>query len=95
MADTAPPPTGPTFTPEQEMTAKRLHALLGNQGSYTLAMALNQFATVVEDETMEPDKYWSPQECLAIANALLQLVPESWQQGELQGEVADAPADAG
>lgn len=81
-------PSTVTPTPDQKMIAESLHSLLGHTGAYTLANALQQFSTVVEDETMERDKYWAPSMCLGVATALLDLIPAEWQ-----GAAADA-ADA-
>jgi hypothetical protein len=73
------PPTGPVPTNAQIEIAQHFLSILDYRGLYTLAMALNQFATVVEDESMEPEKYWRAPQCLGVANALLQLIPADWQ----------------
>jgi len=65
------------------------------QGVYTLAMALNQFATVVEDESMERDKFWSPQQCLGVAQALLELIPKDWQPEPEADESQNPPQTIG
>lgn len=72
-------PSPVTPTPDQRMIAQAINDLVGWTGAYTLANALQQFATVVEDETMERDKYWSPAACLGVATALLDLIPADWQ----------------
>jgi predicted nucleic acid-binding Zn-ribbon protein len=90
--ETAPMPDNPKV-----IASYLVDGLVANgqfQGVYTLAMALNQFATVVEDESMERDKFWSPQQCLGVAAALLALIPTDWQP-EPEAEEPPPPAPTG
>lgn len=93
ITETSPVPNlnpHPVVDLEEQKIADVLHQGVADVGCYTIAMALTQFATVVEDETMERDKYWSPQQCLGVANALLALIPKDWNpepEPEITGEV--------
>jgi len=85
----------PTINPTAVMATELIDALGSFQGAYTVAMALNQFATVVEDESMERDKYWSPQQCLGVAQALLELIPKDWQPEPEPDESQNPPQTIG
>jgi hypothetical protein len=76
------PDTGPVFTESQRMVASQLVHLLGYKGGYTLALALQNYAELAEQESMERDKIYTRDECLQLANALMQLIPEDWQPEE-------------
>lgn len=83
-------PSPVTPTPDQQMIATAILGLVGWTGGYTIANALQQFSTVVEDETMERDKYWSPAACLGVATALLDTIPADWQPTAQVGEETGA-----
>ena len=85
----------PTREPRAPLAELLMEALGSFQGAYTVAMALNQFATVVEDESMERDKYWSPQQCLGVAQALLELIPKDWQPEPEPDESQNPPQTIG
>jgi len=82
--------------PEAIQAVRILNACdLDYRVGYTLAMALNQFATVVEDESMERDKYLSPQQCVGLARALLSVIPKDWQPEPETDESQNPPQTIG
>lgn len=96
MADEArpAPATGPVPTTDQALIAETLRRILDDRGCYTLAMALNQFSATVEDETMEPEKFWRAEFCLGVASGLLSLIPADWQPDATEEEIVELPPPA-
>lgn len=93
---TSPPPdTGPAFTTaDQDLALGILQ--LGDRGyvgglklCYTLALALQSIAEELA-ANQEPEKFLTYDEALALANALMQQIPEDWQP-EAEGDAAPPP----
>lgn len=75
---TRPPDTGPAYTADQRWAATKILEILGYRGVYTLALALQNYAELAAQESMEPEKIYTREDCLALANALMNEVPEDW-----------------
>lgn len=66
-------------SPEVSLLAAQITELGGYRLAYTLAMALQMFAEQVAVGTLEAEKHYTQNECLQLAQALLNTVPEDWQ----------------
>jgi hypothetical protein len=71
------PQTGPAFTADDAAIAKNIVRLWGLKLAHTFALALSQIAPELE-ANMEPEKFITSEECLRLANALMQLIPADW-----------------
>jgi len=71
------PQTGPAFTGEDAEMARGIARAYGLKFAHTLALALSQIAPELE-ANMEPEKFITSEECLRLANALMQLIPADW-----------------
>jgi len=76
------PNTGPLFSSTQRDHAQTLVRLFGLSFAYTVALALQNYAELAGEEAMEPGRILTPQDCLAMANALMQEIPDQWQESE-------------
>lgn len=74
----APPDQGPSFTNMQALLAKVLVQQAGLTVAYTVALALQNFAQLADQEAMEPEKILRGDQCLALANAIMQEIPDTW-----------------
>lgn len=98
MADTpdAPPPpalpdTGPPFSAQEQRIAGLIFNAGGSKLCYTLALALQTLAEELQ-ANMEPGKFLTQEEALALANALMQEIPEDWQGDSVQEETDGSAA---
>lgn len=82
-----PPDTGPAFTEAEAAFGKMIAETYGYRLCYTLALALSTIAPELGGN-MEPEKFLTLEECLALANALMQEIPADWTPQ------ADAALDA-
>lgn len=80
-----PPDLGPRVPREDERLAAEITKLGGYVLAYTLALALQTISEELADN-MEPLKFLTQSEALALANALMQQIPQDWDP---QPEVAD------
>jgi hypothetical protein len=76
MTDRIVPDTGPTFSVLDQQLAKALVSLCGLQVAYTIAVALQSMEGVTDDDP----KLLKSQECYALANAIIQLIPDEYLQ---------------
>lgn len=81
----APPDTGPHYTDYQHNIALAIVEMGGYQLANTLALALSSIAQELEGNS-EPEKFLSSEECLQVANALIQQIPSTWT-----GATTDTP----
>ena len=56
---------------------------------YTVALALQIFAEQVEHGSMEREKQYSSEECLRLAQALMDLIPADWDPQPEEEATAD------
>lgn len=72
--------------------AEQVVALLGLRVAHTLALALSGIAEELAQNS-EPEKFLSRDECLGLAQALMNLIPEDWnpQPPEEESPHADHP----
>lgn len=79
MTPTPLPPVdlGPPVLPAYKALAQSFCALIGYRGIHTLALALSNVAQELEGNG-ESHKFLQPDECLQLANALMQEIPEDW-----------------
>jgi len=71
------PPTGPEYTQADAAFAEMIVREYGLKLTHTFALALSQIAPELE-ANMEPEKFITSEECLRLANALMQLIPADW-----------------
>lgn len=90
-----PPDTGPAYSVEEAALAADIlacgHRAMADGGyklCYTLALALQTIAEELA-MTMEPERFLTREQALALANALMQQIPAEWV-----GEQPDAQAPA-
>lgn len=100
MDNTAAPPaaptmpdTGPAYSADQDALARRLLELVGERVAHTLSLALSSIAEEL-GENSEPWKFMDRDECLQLANALLQAIPTTWLDGGPPSEPV-APVEGG
>jgi hypothetical protein len=74
----SPPNTGPAFSPAQGAMAQAITLTCGLQVAYTIALALQNYSELVKGESFEPHKQLTSEECLQMANAIMQLIPDDW-----------------
>lgn len=77
MENPTPPDTGPSFTPDQAKIAQTIVLGYGYRIANTIALALSAIAEEVAGN-MEPEKFLTREECLQLANALIQQLPDDW-----------------
>lgn len=80
-----PPPmpdTGPPFTAQQYAIAADLFRFGGATLCYTVALGLQAIA---EEAGTDTSRFLSTDDCLALANALMQQVPSDWLEGTAPG----------
>lgn len=84
------PQTGPPFTTGDQALAERIVLLGGLKLAYTLALALQTIAEELVGN-MEPEKFLTREEALALANALMSQVPEGWNPQPEEGTGEEQP----
>lgn len=82
------PSTGPSFGEEEAKFAAFIAETYSLRLAHTLALALSQIAPELA-ANMEPLKFLSDQECLALANALMQRIPDDWDPQPPPAPAAD------
>ena len=93
--DAPVPNTGPRFSILQQQQAKALVQMCGFTIAYTLALALQNYSELAGEEAMEPGKICTKEECLQLANALMQEIPEDWDPEIREPEQPTPPAMPG
>ena len=81
-------------TSTERSRAGLLIAAVGLVGAYTIALALDQFATALEGESFEADKLLNPEEARDLALAILEQIPEEWQPEVTTEEEKEAESHA-
>jgi hypothetical protein len=88
-----PPGNPQTYAPRDQANAGRIIEFLDYRGAYTLALALQMFAEQA-DMGMEANKQFSAEECLRLAQALMDLIPADWDPQPEEEQVADGKEDS-
>jgi hypothetical protein len=86
------PATGPNFTQDDVEAADLIVRSFGLRVAHTLALALSSIAPELEGNS-EPQKFLSSPECLRLANALMQQIPDQWK-GEPPAAQDEPPPEA-